>query len=190
VLYRLRERGDISDEEWEKRRREPMHVCGPLNIRPFLDNDWFENGGAGELCLSIGFFYYTLPFMPFGTAVEDAVPLNNGAPPFSALLSSERFFLRSNIIRKQAEAFLKHPLFLDINAARLPAKIELSKIAFDQWRDTQNATAEGKNLDVLSDGGSYLTPDLIFAHGGSSMGNVNLVFIFLSASRLADYLNH
>jgi hypothetical protein len=44
VLYRRYMSGEISSTEWEQRRREPMHICGPLNIRPFLDKAWVENG--------------------------------------------------------------------------------------------------------------------------------------------------
>lgn len=174
VLYRQHKRGIIDDEEWEKRRREPMHIAGPLNIRPFLNKKWFESGGGGDVCLSIGFFFYTLPFMPLGLVKEgEYATLDNGAPPFSSLLSAKRFILRSNLIKKQAEALLKHPLFLEINAARTFPRVHRGKAVFENYIDAIIASDSSKNLGVLSNGGSYLTPDLVFSHGGSSMGDVS-----------------
>jgi hypothetical protein len=36
VLHRRYARGEISQEDWERRLREPTHTGGPLNLRPFL----------------------------------------------------------------------------------------------------------------------------------------------------------
>lgn len=178
VLYRLHERGVIKDDEWEKRRKEPMHIAGPINIRPFLDQEWFKNGGASELCISLGFFFYTLPFLPLGlAATSDYSPrtgLEGGAPPFSDLLSHERFFWRSHILRKQSEAYLKHPLLVDINVALFPPRIEQTKKTFDKWCSIRDASENGNKMASVADGGTYLTPDLVFTHGGSSLGNVRI----------------
>jgi hypothetical protein len=39
VLYRMRKRGEITDEEWDHRLRQPTRTGGPLNLRPFLSPD-------------------------------------------------------------------------------------------------------------------------------------------------------
>ena len=44
VLYQRYMSGEISSTEWEQRHRELMHICSPLNIRPFFDKAWVENG--------------------------------------------------------------------------------------------------------------------------------------------------
>lgn len=54
----------ISDEEWEHRSVEPMIFAGPLNLRPYLNRSWFENGGFGDICVAISFFFFKLPSMP------------------------------------------------------------------------------------------------------------------------------
>lgn len=94
-------------------------------------------------------------------------------PSYSELLSSERFILRSNIIKTQAEAYLKHPLFLAINAARTEPRAQRNKITFQHWDHLKDLEPTADIFDALENGGSYLTPDLIYAHGGSSMGNVS-----------------
>lgn len=156
-----------------------MHSSGPINLRPFLNKDWFENGGAGEPCLSVGFFY-TLPFIPLGmTARGDlaTLRLDNGAPPFSALLSSERFFLRSNIVKMQAKAWLTHPLLSVIGNTRTPSRIERTKNILERWHNALNANPNAKDLEVSSNNRSSLTTDPTFTHGGSSMGNVGLIVL-------------
>ncbi|KAG1871834.1 hypothetical protein DFJ58DRAFT_903936 [Suillus subalutaceus] len=49
VLCRRYLRGQISEEEWEYRKRQPMYVLGPINLRPYQDKDWFETGGSGDV---------------------------------------------------------------------------------------------------------------------------------------------
>ena len=68
VLCRRYIRGDIDKDEWEYRRREPMSTGGLLNIRPFLDKQWYERGGSANISLAISFLSYILPFMPLGAA--------------------------------------------------------------------------------------------------------------------------
>ena len=169
VLYLRHLLGMINEVEWEKRRREPMHVCGPLNLRPFLNRDWFERGGASEVCLSIGFFFYTLPFMPCGLDSKNC----SEVPPYSKLLSFKRFFLRSNIIKTQADGYLNHPLFLAINAARTQPRVQRNKITYQKWERLKALEPTADMFNALGDGGSYLASDLVYAHGGSSMGNVS-----------------
>ena len=39
VLYRRYLRGDISEEEWAYRKRQPHFCSRPLNLRPYLDKE-------------------------------------------------------------------------------------------------------------------------------------------------------
>ncbi|KAG8212899.1 hypothetical protein J3R82DRAFT_11240 [Butyriboletus roseoflavus] len=123
VLYRRYLRGEISEEEWAYRKRQPHYSGGPLNLRPHLDKSWFERGGGGEFMLSISVFFYQLPFMTLGAVAERGQHrehsdpervLSDGAPPFSDLLTFDRFLHRARLVKKQATAFFSHPLFFEI----------------------------------------------------------------------------
>lgn len=48
VLCQRYLQGKMSQEEWEFRKAEPMINAGPLNLRPFLDSEWFKNGGRAH----------------------------------------------------------------------------------------------------------------------------------------------
>lgn len=142
-----------------------MHFDGPLNLRPFLDRDWYEAGGASEVFVATGFYSYTLPYMPTSEAGMDH--WEDGAPPFSALLSKERFILRSHNIKKQATALMKHPLFYEFNALRTQGLSRHNKLVGLRWRGTQS----GDNVPVTEEDPSNTAP--ISANGGSSIGNVS-----------------
>jgi hypothetical protein len=49
VLHRRYLRGEIAEEDWQYRLRQPTHTGGPLNLRPLLDKDWVAAGGGGEV---------------------------------------------------------------------------------------------------------------------------------------------
>ncbi len=100
VLCRKYVNGEISQPEWEFRKREPTITGGPLNLRPYLDQEWYEQGGATNASLAIGFYFYTLPFIPLGAAsgISPGAPV----PSYSDLLSNGRFAYRCTLTRKQA----------------------------------------------------------------------------------------
>ncbi|KAF9240389.1 hypothetical protein BU15DRAFT_61409 [Melanogaster broomeanus] len=62
LLCRRYLRGEISEEEWQYRKREPMFFTGPLNLRPYQDQDWLEKGGLSEVGLNVSALRYILPF--------------------------------------------------------------------------------------------------------------------------------
>ncbi|TFK55121.1 hypothetical protein OE88DRAFT_1001759 [Heliocybe sulcata] len=178
VLHRRR--GVLSEEEWQWRRRQPMHNGGPLNLRPFLDREWLAKGGEAEAMLAISFFWHTLPFMP---SLPEPDRDADGAQFFSQVMSRERFFYRCRLIKKQADGFLKHPLFLEIANARLPGRIERTRSSTLNWMKT-NGTLTKELEDVFrnspsmqSDGHTRpkttLWDGLVITHGGSSMGNMD-----------------
>lgn len=138
VLHRRRFRVDengkplIDDEEWEYRRRQPMHFGGPVNFRPYLNRGWYESGGAGEVCLAITFSFSVLPSMPaqdakYAIAMGGDETRSDNAPSFSALLSPERFLYRALLANAQTKAQLKHPLFFEIHNARTPRRVSLGE---------------------------------------------------------------
>ena len=117
VLYRRYLRGDISEEEWAYRKRQPHFCSRPLNLRPYLDKEWFERGGGSEFMISIGICAHNLPFMTLGETERKtyhADDLPDGAPPFSDLLTFDRFLHRAGLLKKQTEAFVSHPLFSEL----------------------------------------------------------------------------
>ena len=169
-LCRQYTRGKISAEEWEFRRKEPMVTAGPVNLRPFLDRRWFDDGGSNNVCLAISLFLYRLPFMPLGTASRIAP--GDEIPTYSELLSLGRFVLRSKLIRKQATQLLEHPLFLEIISARLPQREESGREIALAWEKAslQCHGADPIPITEQSKGG------FVLSHGGSSMGNVSRIF--------------
>ncbi|KAI9067817.1 hypothetical protein FKP32DRAFT_227499 [Trametes sanguinea] len=173
VLHRRYLRGDMSEEEWERRRRQPMHYGGPLNLRPHLDKEWLRQGGLSGIALMIDFYDCTLPFMPtpFGTRRDADVPRVDGAPPFSALLSRERFIHRVKGVKRQISRGVKHPLFLDIAHARQQRLSIRKKAVAEHWlaavggRPPPQST-EPRDLDPVA-------PDFVFTGGLSSIGDVS-----------------
>ena len=175
LLHRRYIRGDIEKDEWEWRRIQPCNTRGPVNYRPYLDKDWYANGGSEVVALGINYFFHTHPFMP--TVSDEWISnnrhtLENDTPSFSALLSQGRFVLRANAIRRQFKKLLSHPLLFEIACARLPMGQPLRKQA-------------GRLCMRIRDGGgldepekpvpSVLTDDIIYHNGGSTMGNVSII---------------
>ncbi|CDO72660.1 hypothetical protein BN946_scf184985.g79 [Trametes cinnabarina] len=155
------------------RRRQPMHYGGPLNLRPYLDKEWQRKGGLSEIALMIDFYDCTLPFMPtpFGARKDAGLPLEHGAPPFSALLSRERFLHRTREVRKQIARTLKHPLLLDIAHARQPLYVLRKKMLVTHWQ----AASKGEPLPQYPELARLdaVSPDFVFTGGMSSVGDLS-----------------
>ncbi|KJA27097.1 hypothetical protein HYPSUDRAFT_35660 [Hypholoma sublateritium FD-334 SS-4] len=168
LLLRRYLRGEISEEEWEFRKREPMSSAGPMNLRSFQDKAWHDAGGAKHVCVSIGFFYFALPIMPLGAASS----FRPGAelPAFETLLSRKRFWLRSRSVRSQADRFIRNPLLLELGSIALPARVERARSVGLQWRK-EKGSLTGVTNTILSPMEQAST-SFIFCNGGSSMGNV------------------
>ncbi|VDC01217.1 unnamed protein product [Peniophora sp. CBMAI 1063] len=151
VVRRRFEAGLVSQEEWDARRRTPTSTGGPLNLRPHLAPRWLAAGGHTELVLAIGFFFAKLPYMP------DADALTPG-----------RFWYRARMVKKQAESYHRHPLFLEMSSAAQPARIE-------RCRNAAKALREGKVSEnaVVPDPAPKDGDFPVFLHSGSSIGNVD-----------------
>ncbi|KAL1747558.1 hypothetical protein HDZ31DRAFT_31732 [Schizophyllum fasciatum] len=171
VLHRLRLAGQISDEEWAFRQREPFMPGGPLNQRPFLDPEWYARGGSSTVNVAISFYYNRLPAIPGG--------LNAGAgqriPAYSELLSESRFFLRARVMKAQANAFVRHPRHIDINNARLPTRVASAAVQVERWRAIQRSGASGLSNEPISAIEQGKGPNFVMAFGGSSMGNLESI---------------
>lgn len=178
VLHRRYLRGDISEEEWEWRKREPFNIYGPVNLRPYLDKGWFERGGATVITMAISHFFFKLPFMPavpYARSEQHLFPLNNGSPPFSSLLSHGRFLLRCNSIKQQSKQFLHHPLFLELVDAQLPGLVAQRKMERKLWEQFQNGQLQEAAVPI----GAMEEDGAVFHNGGSSIGNVSAILYYL-----------
>ncbi|KAJ6572914.1 hypothetical protein B0H10DRAFT_2350920 [Mycena sp. CBHHK59/15] len=171
VLCRRYVRGDIIPEEWEFRKKQPYHTAGPINLRPFLDKDWFLGGGQRNLCLSIGFFFYTLPFIPLGPS---HLAPGDDLPELSALMSPKRFFMRCNIVKDHASRFLHRPLFFETGAARLTGKVDIQKDVAAKWENNPEAYVEQAEVNKHSVSAiEQIGYGSVMGHGGSSFGNAD-----------------
>lgn len=177
-------RGEISEEEWEFRKKEPMSSVGPLNLRPFLHKEWIEAGGLNHVCVSIGFFFYSLPMMPLGAAAC----LRPGAevPPFEAMLSKNRFLLRSRSIKRQSNNTIKHPLFLELGSISRPARIALHRRTAFQWRTEKDPPKDFTDRSFSPLEEAARGP--VFNNGGSSLGNVRACIIIIVCYELLIFL--
>jgi hypothetical protein len=175
VLYRRYLRGEIGEEEWEYRKKQPHISGGPLNLRPYLDKEWLDKGGHGEFLLAISFLLYQLPFMTLGMTTgqrRDELVLCNGAPPFAHLLTFNRFLHRANMVKQQIDRFLYHPLFLEIAGAAHLAQLAITRSTALGWmQSTEEGTTavEGEVLATVD------FPGITWAHWGSTIGNVSFV---------------
>jgi hypothetical protein len=168
ILHRRYARGEISQEDWEYRLRQPTHTGGPLNLRPFLDKKWLTAGGQQEVNICISFFFLTMPFMPGAASAQLD---STGAPPLSATLSRQRFLWRAAQIKKQMSNFVKNPLFCEMTLARGPSRVARVRDMVLQWRAIQEGRAapsqHGKSTVTAGAFGA------VMQCGGSSMGVVS-----------------
>jgi hypothetical protein len=172
VLHRRYLRGELSAAEWAHRLRQPSHSGGPLNLRPFLTPEWLAAGGANEVNLCIAFFFNTLPFMPRAPGAASGDPTRiardaSGAPPLADLLSPARFFARAQIVKRQTNAFVRHPLFLELTLARAPGRAARVRDTLRLWRAAE--AGEPVELPPPPPGA------MVFQNGGSSFGSVRRV---------------
>ncbi|KAF9454559.1 hypothetical protein P691DRAFT_692196, partial [Macrolepiota fuliginosa MF-IS2] len=172
TLCRKYIQGEISEAEWEFRKREPMRTAGPLNLRPFLDREWYERGGFMNASLAIGFYFYTLPYIPLGAAsnIAPGAPV----PSYNDLLSKKRFGYRCGLIKEQADRVLRHPLQYEIGTARLPTRIQFGKDTAENWRQ-KTLLHHPADCQIMS-AQELATAGMVLNHGGSSFGNVDKLY--------------
>jgi len=168
VLCRRYIRGDISEEDWQFRKREQMFTSGPLNLRPYLNKDWLEQGGLTNVSLAINFFLYSLPFMPLGLSSHLRPGMD--LPSYESLLSKGRFLYRCHMVKNKAAQFMNHPLFMELAAVRSFVMVEGAKQLSLHWRK-ERGPPQHINGDLLSTI-DQAKQSLIFCNVGSTIGDV------------------
>ncbi|KAG9311988.1 hypothetical protein JVU11DRAFT_7259 [Chiua virens] len=172
LLCRRYLRGEISEGEWEYRKRQPMLFIGLVNLRSHFDPDWFCNGGSGEIGLNFSFHQHVLPFMPLGAMAnkKDELELINGAPRFQDLMSFGRFLLRCEWVKSRGEKLFRNPRFLEICIATHNSALETNKSKAANWRRSgERARSSAEALEPLPL--ENLGP--VFTQRGSSLGNMD-----------------
>ncbi|TFK76291.1 hypothetical protein BDN72DRAFT_755683 [Pluteus cervinus] len=167
VLLRRYLNGEIDEEEWEYRKREPMGMSCPVNLRPYYNREWQRKGGAHNVSLFVGFFLLILPFMPLGEAqdIRPGVPL----PTFSQLLTPSRFLLRSRSVKQQMANVIQNPLGLDVLNAGLPGHIQTLREVVRVANQTPKMTRDLTLLTPMEQS----RKGFVIISGGSSVGNVD-----------------
>ena len=172
VLIRRYLRGEISEEEWEYRKRQPMLFLGLVNLRPYWNWDWFQNGGSGEVGPNFSFYKHVPPFMPLGAIASKNRydrELVGGAPHFQDLMSFGLFLLRCAWLESKIEKLFQHPLFLEICIATHSSALEGNVMRAKNWGREQAAPSIGDQQPT-----PLQAPGPIVTHHGSSLGNVSV----------------
>jgi len=184
VLHRRYLRGEINEEKWRWHCIQPFHSAGPINLRPFLDQEWYDSGGDEVVMLGINFYIITIPSMPTipgGWLTQHKSELEDGTLPFSALFSRDRFVRRAQAVKKQFKHTLTHPLLFEIATAPSLERAIRAKAAAERWKKSQAGEDLGETEKPIL--GSPI-PNFIFHNGGSSLGNVSSIFVTACCSPL------
>ncbi|VDC01216.1 unnamed protein product [Peniophora sp. CBMAI 1063] len=161
MLHRRVEVGLLSKAEWNRRRTTPTRTTGPLNLRPHLETSWKVVAGQTVLVTTVGTWYAKMPFMPdAGTSGR-----------YSDTLSPARFWLRARGVRREVEAYQRHPLLLEMNRAMLPPRIARTRSAAMSLRRKSAGTAQ---IDGCFEVGDVGREPGVYLHSGSSIGNVDV----------------
>ncbi|KXN86899.1 hypothetical protein AN958_09494 [Leucoagaricus sp. SymC.cos] len=172
LLCRKYVHGEISEAEWEFRKREPMITAGPLNLRPFLDKEWYDSGGATNASLAIGFYFYHLPYMPLGSVSD--IRCGSPVPSYDELLSRKRFIYRCGLVKKEADRVLRNPLQYEIGATRYPGRIATGKEVAENWRHKLLLSSPEDHRPWTAQ--EMAARGMVLGHGGSSFGNTNSLY--------------
>lgn len=164
--------GEIDEAEWEFRKKEPMYSAGPINLRTFLDQEWLDAGGKDHACLAIGFYFYSISFLPLGSAAK--LQPGMALPAVGDLLTKGRFFYRAKLVQKQGRALMGSPLFLDIgdSAFSQRRRVERARATALEWKE-KNGPPTALSDRALTPMEQALASGLVLSNGGSSMGNVS-----------------
>ncbi|KAH6908840.1 hypothetical protein BKA70DRAFT_1103346 [Coprinopsis sp. MPI-PUGE-AT-0042] len=157
--------GKMTQDEWEFRKREPMVNAGPLNSRPFLDPQWLKDGGATNVSLGIGYYFYQLPFIPLGAAAN--LRPGSALPHHFDMFSKGRFNFRCQKMKNNIKEFMQHPRFLEMNEAYMPIRLQ-------RLRDVARKPKEGEPLPNMNPR-EQAAQGIVMNHGGATLGNLDTV---------------
>ena len=151
-----------------------MLFVGLVNLRPYWDQKWFQNGGSGEVGLNFSFYQHVLPFMPLGAMASKNIgnlELVDSAPRFQDLMSFDRFLLRCEWIRLKSKKLFRNPRFLEICIATHSYALEANATRAANWRRAGERvipSAEDQQPVLLQ------APGPIFTQRGSTLGDVSV----------------
>jgi len=86
---------------------------------------------------------------------------------FDELMSRTRFKRRVDFVKRRMAQIIENPLFLEIGASRMPFRVERSRKVAMVWRERLENPEKQVPKDPL--------PPVVFANGGSSLGNRDLL---------------
>ena len=123
--------------------------------------------------VGINFYFFAIPSIPTvpgGWLAEHRSELEDGTPPFSALLSLDRFVRRAQGVKKEFKYMLTHPLLFEIATAPSLERALASKAAVEGWKKLQAGEKfEETDKSILG----FLADGHRFHLGGASLGNVS-----------------
>ncbi|GJJ11420.1 hypothetical protein Clacol_005653 [Clathrus columnatus] len=153
LTHRLYAERLLTQSEWENKMVEPTYFGGPFNLRPYLNPEWFQNGGSARCCIAVSLYFTTLPRMPISRLENGEV---HGNPSFCSLLSKQQ---------RQSKQYFKHPLLVEFTQLLAHRVLQRSKILADRWRALLQS---GRNQLI-----DMYKPDLILANGCSTVGDLH-----------------
>jgi len=159
ILHRRRK--SISHEEWSDRIRQPMHFGGPVNARPYFDQEWLRRGGATEVFFAITFARVTLPLMP---------RVLEGDLTYGKMISQNAFLHRCQGVRRQMTSYLNHPLMLQFGILIDQRACVGKRIVLDKWRDRNNQGRVSKQSVMVPKSALLGDSGAVISNGGSSLG--------------------
>ena len=127
--------------------------------------------------LSMSIFFISLPFMTLGETERPQCykhTLSDGAPPFSDLLTFDRFLHRAGLAKKQMKTSLDHPLFFEfirtsaLFFARYARHSALEHAKTQSEAANSGSTRRDWDEEVLA----VTDMSMVCAHLGSTLGNV------------------
>lgn len=169
ILHRLRRQNRVNDAEWEYRLSQPMHFEGPRSLRSYLQPEWYSVGGFDAVGVFCSNFTNTLPSMPSHGNSEPDSTLDH-----TRAMTKERFLYRSRLVKQDMTESGNHPLLFEFSMLFHQRRSLQSKEAAQTWRRLRNLESSPDNARQMTLVKEYPgNGEVIFANGGSSMGNVS-----------------
>ena len=156
--------GKMSEAEWEFRKTEPMFNTGPVNLRPFLDSDWYNSGGVGNV--SIDLYIYKIPAAHLGLAAGLAP--GSAMTPHLGMLSKPRFFHRCQTVKQRVAEYIRHPLYFYTNIGYFITRLHRFRDVAIRWRSGHLEEGEGLNEASLFSPEEEASAGYIFNHCGAT----------------------
>jgi len=160
VLHKRK--ASLSEADWEKRCRDPMHFIGPISLRKRMPSSWKEDGGLTEIFEFINLYTCTLPRMPSKEGNPD--------PSFKDLLSQKAFLARCLSIQHQSDSYFRHPLFYEMSAVRSEKHLKFQRNVSKLWEKKKRGELDRDELLAF---GATISPNRpIFSNAASTFGVV------------------